>query len=78
MSKASSLGPLNGFEASGLDRGHERVDVLLVLVRGARREVGDRLVERVAVAEVGGDRDWVSGSGVCPGQGPAAGCGRRR
>ena len=47
--------------------------VPLVLVGVPLREVGDRLVERVAVAQVGGDGDRVPGPGVRPGQRPPAG-----
>jgi len=48
--------------------------VVLVLIDAAVGEAGDRLVERVAVAQVDGDR--VPGPGVRPGQRPSAGRGR--
>ena len=47
-------------ESAGADRFGERVIVLVVLVCVAFGEVGDRLVELVFVAEVGGERDRVA------------------
>src|SRR5262249_31426263 len=69
------LHALEGFETPGPDRVDELLVVLLVLVRVAFGEVGDRFVERVTVAEVGGDGDRVSGAGVGAGQGPSADAG---
>ena len=51
---------LNGLEASGADRLGESLVVALVLVGVALREVGDRAIELVALAEVRGQRHRVS------------------
>src|SRR5215469_7401401 len=53
---------------SGLERGV----VALVLVGVFLGEIGDRLVEFVGAAEVGGQGDAVAGAGVGPGQAPPA------
>ena len=54
------------------DGGLERGVVAVVLVGVGLGEVGDSLVEFVGAAEVGGQRDAVTGTGVGPGQGPPA------
>ena len=46
--------------------------VALVLVGVGVGELGDGLVEHIRAAEVGSDRDPVTGAGVGPGQRPAA------
>src|SRR6516164_8636656 len=56
----------------GLDRADERLVVLLVLIRVRLREVGDRLLERVAQAQVLGHGDRVPGPGVRTRQRPTA------
>jgi hypothetical protein len=59
-------------ESSGADGVGEGLVVALVLVGVAPGEVGNRLVEGAALAQVGGDRDRIAGAGVGPGQGPPA------
>src|SRR5580698_957716 len=66
---------LDRLDAPRLDRLDEVLVVLLVLVGVTLREVGDRLVERVAGAQVGGDGDWVAGTGVGASHGPPADAG---
>ena len=56
-------------EATGADRIDQGLVVALVLVGVGGGEVGDRPVEGVAGAEVGGDRDPVPGAGVGAGEG---------
>src|SRR3954467_15356674 len=56
-------------EASGLDGGTQRLVVAFVPTSIAFREVADRSVEAVLLAEVGGDRDGISGARVRPGEG---------
>ena len=67
-----SFNALGCFQPSGPDRVDELLVVALVLVGIALREVGDRVVERVAAAQVRGHGDRVPGPGVRPGQGPPA------
>ena len=69
---------LDCFQPPGSDRLDELLVVLLVLVGVALGEVGDRPVERVAVAQVLGDRDRVPGPGVGPRQRPPADAGVER
>ena len=57
---ASGSHVLDCCEAALSDRVGEALIVLLVLVCVAFGEVGDRLVERVLLAEVGGERDRVA------------------
>src|SRR6188472_3725589 len=64
---------LDRFQLSGTDRVHELLVVLLVLIGVPLGEVGDRFVERVAVAQVRGDGDRVTRPGVGPRQRPPAG-----
>ena len=64
--------PFDRFEPSGTDRLHERLIVLLVLVRIPLGEVGDRSIERVLLAEIRRDRDRVSRAGVRTRQRPTA------
>src|SRR3954452_13351403 len=59
-------------DRAGLDSGGERAEVALVLIRVGGRELGERAVERVARAEVRGDRDPVARAGVRARQRPAA------
>src|SRR5215475_66631 len=61
-----------GFQPPGLDRLHELLVVLFVLVGVTLGEVGDRCVERVAVTQVVGNGDRVPGPGVGPRQRPSA------
>jgi hypothetical protein len=51
-------------ELPGPDCRDELLIIALVLVGVALGEVGDRLVECIAIAEVLGDGDWVAGPGV--------------
>src|SRR5207344_2706237 len=55
-----------------LGRVGERTVIELVLVGVALGELGNRLIEAVALAEVSADRDPVAGSGMGTGQRPAA------
>src|SRR5215216_2237306 len=64
-----------GFQPSGSDCLDEGLMIQFVLVGVALGEVGDRPVEPVAAAQVGGDGDGVAGAGVGSGQGPAADAG---
>src|SRR5436853_1039942 len=64
---------LDGFEpsvANGLD---ELVVVLLVAIGVALREVRDRPLELVALAQIRRDRDRISAAGVRAGERPCAG-----
>jgi hypothetical protein len=63
---SGSSDAFEGFQPPGSDGCHEFLVVALVLVGVALGEVGDRLVERVAAAEVSGDGDRVAGPGVRP------------
>src|ERR1700722_5224436 len=65
-------------QAAGPDRLGELLVVLLVLVCVSLREVGDRFVERVALAQVGGHGDRVPGPRVGPRQRPSAYAGVKR
>jgi uncharacterized protein (TIRG00374 family) len=56
---ATTLDPFDRFQPARLDRGGELLVVALILVGIALGEVGDRAIERIAAAEVGGDRDRV-------------------
>src|SRR5579859_3389416 len=58
--------------APGGDGGGEGLVVTVVLVGVGGGELGDGLVEDRGLAEVGGDRDPVTGPGVRPGQRPPA------
>src|SRR3954454_16970462 len=62
-------------DAPRLCRSGEGGVVELVLVGVALGEVGDRLVEGIALAHVGADRDPVAGPRVSPCQRPAADAG---
>src|SRR4051794_5553628 len=64
--------PLERLDPGRADRGRELREVPLVLLRVALGEVGDRPVERVVFAEVGGDRDGVAGAGMGARQRPSA------
>src|SRR5215813_7186967 len=60
----------NRFQPPRLDRVDELVVVVVVLVGVPLREVGDRFVERVTLAQVLGHGDRVTGPGVGPRQRP--------
>src|SRR5215831_8412132 len=63
---------LDRLQASGPDGLYELGVVPFVLVGVVRGEAGDRVVELVAGAQVGGDGDRVPGPGVGPRQRPPA------
>ncbi len=63
-SAAGGLDALKDSELPGSDCHDELLIVVLVLVGVALAEVGDRFVERIAVAEVLGDGDRVTGPGM--------------
>ena len=63
-SASGSSDALACFQPPGPDGGDEFLVVALVLVGVALREVGDRLVKCIAVAQVDGDGNRVTGSGV--------------
>ena len=50
---------LDGLQPAGVDRVDECLEVLVVLIRVALREIGDRPVEAIALAEIRGDGDGV-------------------
>jgi hypothetical protein len=63
-SASGSSDALACFQPPGPDGGDAFLVVALVLVGVALREVGDRLVKCIAVAQVDGDGNRVTGSGV--------------
>ena len=70
--------PVCAVEPSRVDGAGERFVVALVLVGVRDGEVGDRPVERVALTQVGGDRDPVAPARVRAGEGRAAEAGVER
>src|SRR5690242_8742037 len=70
--------PFDRLQPPGLDRVHERLVVLLVLIRVRLREIGDRLLERVGQAKILGHGDRVPGPGVRTRQRPTAHAGVER
>src|SRR6476646_9064267 len=63
---------LDGLQLAGVDSVDECLEVLVVLIRVALREVGDRPVEAVALAEICGDGDGIAGARMRPRQRPPA------
>src|SRR4051794_19671377 len=63
---------LDRLQSAGTDGLDERLIILFVLIRVPLREVADRPVERVGLAEIRGHGDRVSGPGVRPREGPPA------
>src|SRR5215475_3891721 len=60
------------FQPAGFDCPDELVVVAFVLLGVPLGEVSDRFVERIAVAEIGGDGDRIPGTGMSSGKGPPA------
>src|SRR5215218_9925861 len=72
---SSGSGAFDRLQPAGSDRVGERLVVALVLVGVALGKGADRPVERVALAQVFGDRDRIPRARVGPGQGATADAG---